>query len=140
MMRKIHLIAASLIGLTLPVLSPAPTHAIPGSGAFAPAAHTAFVPVADLNVVPVERRRWRYGHRRLARAWRPSRPYYAPYADYPAYRYGGYAACDCREAYAVYPTYDRPYSYSYLGRYYYQDERRFYLPGFNSAPASYYYW
>ncbi len=139
-MRKIHLIAASLIGLTLPVLSPARTHAIPGSGAFAPVADIAFVPVADLNGVPAEPRRWRYSHRRLARAWRPSRPYYAPYADYPAYRYGGYAACDCREAYAVYPAYDRPYSYSYLGRYYYQDERRFYLPGFNSAPASYYYW
>jgi hypothetical protein len=134
-MRKIHLIAASLIGLTLPVLSPAPTHAIPGSGAFAPVADTAFVPVADLNVVPVERRRWRYSHRR------PSRPYYAPYADYPAYRYGSYAAYDCPcEAYAVYPAYDRPYSYSHLGRYYYPYERPAYLPGFYTPPASYYYY
>jgi hypothetical protein len=140
MMRKIHLIAASLIGLTLPVLSPAPTHAIPGSGPYAPVADIAFVPVAELSVVPVERQRWRYSHRRSAHVSRPSRPYYAPYADYPAYRYGGYVACDCREAYAVYPVYDRPYSYSHLGRYYYQDERRFYLPGFYSGPASYYYW
>jgi hypothetical protein len=137
MMRKIHLIAASLIGLTLPVLSSAPTHAIPGGGAFAPAADTAFVPVADLNAGPVERQRWRYSHRRSGR---PSRPYYAPYADYPAYRYGGYAASDCCEVYAVYPTYDRPYSYSPLGRYYYEEGRRFYLPGFYAGPASYYYW
>ena len=135
MMQKIHLIAASLIGLTLPVLSPAPSHAIPGSGAFAPVADITFVPVADLNVVPVERRRWRYSHRR------PSRPYYAPYADYPAYRYGGYAAYDCRcETYAVYPAYDRPYAYSHLGRYYYPYERPAYLPGFYTPPASYYYY
>ena len=134
-MRKIHLIAASLIGLTLPVLSPAPTHAIPGSGAFAPVADTAFMPVADLNVVPVERRRWRYSHRR------PSRPYYEPYAYYPAYRYVGHVAYDCRcETYAVYPAYDRPYSYSHLGRYYYEEGRSFYLPGFYAGPASYYYW
>jgi hypothetical protein len=140
MIRKIHLIAASLIGLTLPVLSPAPTHAIPGSGAFAPVADTAFVPVADFNVVPAEPPRWRYSHRRQARAWRPSRPYYAPYADYPAYRYGGYAAYDCCEVYVVYPAYDRPYSYSPLGRYYYADDPRYYLPGFHGSPASYYYW
>jgi hypothetical protein len=138
-MRKIHLIAASLIGLTLPVLSPAPTQAIPGSGAFAPGTETVIVPVADLNVEP---QRWRYRHRRSARVWRrPSRPYYEPYAYYPAYRYGGYAAYDCPcEAYAVYPAYERPYSYSPLGRYYYEDGRRFYLPGFYAGPASYYYW
>src|SRR6266851_2231921 len=139
-MRKIHLIAASLIGLTLPVLSPAPTQAIPGSGAFAPVADITLVPVADLNVVPAERQRWRYGHRRSARVWRPSRPYYAPYADYPAYRYGGYVAYECCEVYAVYPAYERPYSYSHLGRYYYRDERRFYLPGFYREPAADYYW
>ncbi len=127
-MRKIHLIAAGLIGLTLPLLSPATTHAVPGSGAFAPAVDAALVPVADLYVEP---RRWRHSHRR------PSRPYYAPYADYPAYRYGGYAAY---EVYAVYPVYDRPYSYSHMGRYYYRDEPRFYLPGFYSEPPSYYYW
>ena len=136
MSRKIHLIAAGVIGLTIPVLSPAPTHALPGSGAFAPAADIAFLPVADLNVVPAEPR-WRYSHRRVRR---PSRPYYEPYAYYPAYRYGGYAAYDCCEAYAVYPAYDRPYSYSYLGRYYYRDERRFYLPGFYGERVSYYYW
>jgi hypothetical protein len=139
MMRKIHLIAASLIGLTLPVLSPAPTHALPGSGAFAPAVDTALVPVADLGVVPTERQRWRYGHRRSARVWRPSRPYYAPYADYPAYRYGGYVAYECCEVYAVYPAYERPYSYSHMGRYYYAEGPRYYLPGFH-GPASYYYW
>jgi hypothetical protein len=135
MMQKIHLIAASLIGLTLPVLSPVPTHAIPGSGAFAPVADITFVPVADLNVVPVERRRWRYSHRR------PSRPYYEPYAYYPAYRYGGYVAYDCRcETYAVYPAYERSYSYSHMGRYYYPYERPAYLPGFYTPPASYYYY
>src|SRR5258708_14989799 len=133
-MRKIHLIAAGLIGLTLRVLSPAPRHAIPGSGAFTPVADTAFLLAADLTVVPVERRRWRYSHRR------PSRPYYAPYADYPAYRYGSYAY-DCRcETYAVYPAYERPYSYSHLGRYYYEEGRPAYLPGFYTPPASYYYY
>ena len=134
MSRKIHLIAASLIGLAWPVLSSAPTLALPGSGAFAPAADAAVVPVADLNVVPAEPRHWRYGHRR------PSRPYYEPYAYYPAYRYGGYAAYDCCEAYVVYPAYERPYAYSHLGRYYYRDERRFDLLGIYDAPASYYYW
>jgi hypothetical protein len=132
---KIYLIAAGLIGLASAVLSPAPTQAMP-AGVFAPAADNAVVPVADLNVVPAEPR-WRYSHRRVRR---PSRPYYEPYAYYPAYRYGGYAAYDCCEAYAVYPVYDRPYSYSHLGRYYYRDERRFYLPGFYGGPASYYYW
>jgi hypothetical protein len=138
MIRKIYLIAASLIGLTWAVLSPTPTHAIPANGAFAPVADNAFMPVADLNVEP---QRWRYSHRRHARVWRPSRPYYAPYADYPAYRYGGYVAYDCRcETYAVYPAYDRPYSYSHLGRYYYEEGRSFYLPGFYAGPASYYYY
>jgi hypothetical protein len=139
MSRKVHLIAASLIGLALPVLSPAPTLALPGSGAFAPVADNAVVPIADLNVVPVEPRRWRYSHRHVRR---PSRPYYEPYAYYPAYRYGGYAAYDCCEVYAVYPypAYERPYSYSYLGRYYYAEGRRFDLPGFYREPVSYYYW
>jgi hypothetical protein len=138
MSRKIPLIAASLIGLTLPVLSPAPTQAIPGSGAFTPVADTAFVPVADVAVAPAAE--WRRGHRRWARARRPSRPYYEPYAYEPAYRYGGNAPYDCCEVYAVYPAYDRPYSYSYLGRYYYAEGPRYYLPGFHGSPASYYYW
>ena len=137
MSRKTHLIAASLIGLTLPVLSPAPTHALPGSGAFAPVADIALVPVADLSAAPEERQHWRYRHRRSAHAWRPSRPYYAPYADYPAYRYGGYVAYECCEVY--YPAYERPYAYSHMGRYYYAEGPRYYLPGFG-APAAYYYW
>jgi hypothetical protein len=137
-MRKIHLVAASLISLTLPALSPTPTHAGPASGAFAPAAGNAFVRVADLNVEPMEPRRWRYSHHHVRR---PSRPYYEPYAYYPAYRYGGYAAYDCRcEVYAVYPAYERPYAYSPLGRYYYADDPRFYLPGFYGGTNSYYYW
>jgi hypothetical protein len=138
MTKKIYL-AASVIGFALAALSSTPTHAIIGGGAFAPIADSAFVPVADVNAVPAEPRRWRSSHRRSSRA-RPSRPYYEPYAYYPAYRYGG-AAYGCCEAYAVDPAYDPSYSYSYLGRYYYEDGRRFHLRGFHSGPpASYYYW
>ncbi|HLL28005.1 MAG TPA: hypothetical protein VKT73_10230 [Xanthobacteraceae bacterium] len=142
---KMYLVAASLIGLTCAVLPPAPTQANPGSGAFAPVADNALVRVADLSVEPMEPRRWRYDHRRSVHAWRrPARPYYEPYAYYPAYRYGGYAVYACCEAYAVYPVYERPYyrpfSYSPLGRYYYVDDPRFYLPGFYGGTNSYYYW
>ena len=136
MMRKIHLIAAGLIGLILPDLSPAPTHAMPGSGAFAPASDIAFVPVADLNAAWEERRRWRYSQRRSPPAWRPSQHYYQSDAHYPAYRHGGYAAYDCCQAYAAYPVDDRAHYYSNLGRYYHQEYPRFFLHGFYNGRDS----
>jgi hypothetical protein len=146
MRRKIHLIAASLIGLTLPVLSSAAAQAIPGGGgAFTPVAPAALMPVADVSVVPGEPQRWRSSHRRQAREWRPRSYYVAPYADYRAdldYRAYRYGYAHCCEVYAAYPAFEqpyRPYSYSHMGRYYFADDPRYYLPGFEGGPT-YYYW
>jgi len=142
MNQNIRWIAASLIGFAATGLSAMPMQAAPAGGATAPVAGNPIAPVADLSVTPVPSAKVAHRCWRPACGRRPSRPYYEPYAYEPAYRYAPqpYVYYPAYASYAYYPAYDRPYAYSYLGRYYDAYDPRFYLPGFYGSPASYYYW
>jgi hypothetical protein len=136
MPKRIPLIAASLMGLTFPLLSAAPSQAMPGGGAFRPAADAAYLPVAEVSGVPAKRRH--ASHRRHVRVESEAEEFYfPPYAYSPAYQYG-YAPYGCCELSPIYPAYGRPYFYAPPVRRRYVDYRNSHRWGFWGERGAYY--
>jgi hypothetical protein len=153
-MKKIDFIVAGFIGLAFAILSAAPAQALPVGESLAP--------VVATHVTFVAQHCWRRASGRLVCAQRnfnDRRPYYEPYADYPAYRYDDSRIRDRRYGYSDYPTYPAyPYGdtrirylrYGYSDAYHYRNDwpyrfHEFYLPndyddadGFYGGPALHY--